>query len=324
MSKELAQFYSLCLQGDVNSAVAFLRSLPSKTEEMEALEARFASRFFSPPHEEISANDNFIRNVIYCYHDYFRAVLTNQTTVEAAEMELVNKISRILHAPSSATIDSLEEALAVAFKERGYHFLGGVTPPFRGPYIWREERVLEFEVELPFAKRSVTVHMMSDFLLESWIGFATCENKHVGGWAKDNALFCNAICYKDLQAAEFQISYLKHEAQHMDDFLHFPHLTPADLEYRAKLVELIYSADHQVLNKFLLEAKNDPQFPHPFASYRILNNLSRLVFEKEVEKDVSMWAKKEYSAISAAAFSLYENDTNELKQNFGYRVKQFL
>ena len=318
MGDQLEQFYSLCLQGDIKSAMTYLRSTQPKTEEIHDLETRFYHRFFAPDgQEEIPVQDEFIRSVIYGYHDYFRSVLTDQKTVEAAEIELTSTIAQILQTPSSTPIVSMEEMLASEFRERGYYFLGGVTPPYRGPYIWEKENILSFDVELPFSKQTVTVHMMSDFLLESWIGFATCENKHVGGWAKGDELFCNATRYKDLQGAAFQVSYLKHEAQHLSDFLHFPDLPPAQLEYRAKLVELIYAEDHTVLNKFILEAKNDSRFPHSFASYQILNNLSHLVFRQEMERNAESWAEKEYGVISAAALSLYENSTNELKMTSG-------
>lgn len=133
MGEQLEQFYSLCLQGDIKSAMTYLRSTQPKTEEIHDLETRFYHRFFAPDgQEEIPVQDEFIRSVIYSYHDYFRAVLTAQKTEEAAEKELTSTIAQILQTLSSTPIVSMEEMLASKFKERGYYFLGGVTPPYRG------------------------------------------------------------------------------------------------------------------------------------------------------------------------------------------------
>ena len=60
------------------------------------------------------------------------------------------------------------------------------------------------------------------------------------------------------------MSYLKHEAQHFDDYNRFPHLKQghqAHLEFRAKLVELIYVESLKGFLKFLSEAENEPEVP---------------------------------------------------------------
>ncbi len=49
---------------------------------------------------------------------------------------------------------------------------------------------------------------------------------------------------------QFLVSFLKHEAQHTVDMKCFPEITPAELEYRAKLVELHYSSDLSLLLHF--------------------------------------------------------------------------
>ena len=54
------------------------------------------------------------------------------------------------------------------------------------------------------------------------------------------------------ESERFLVSLLKHEAQHTVDMKRFPGITPAELEYRAKLVELHYSGDPGLLQKFLI------------------------------------------------------------------------
>lgn len=68
--------------------------------------------------------------------------------------------------------------------KKGFISWAGLPPPYRGPYIWKSMKTLHFNVELPSTFQTVTVHMMSDFLLESWISFATCEKKQPGDGQK--------------------------------------------------------------------------------------------------------------------------------------------
>lgn len=307
------RFYSLCLQGDIRSAMEYLRTAQPQTKEIIELEKCYRERFFSQYFEEsIPIEDNWIRDVIATYQHYFRTVLTNSQSLVEAELALSNHLARYLRSKHLSNIDEVENGLAMIFEEKGYYFLGGVTPPFRGPYIWSRMESLQFDVEIPFALQTVNVKMMSDFILESWIGFATFGKKSVGGWAKADGLYCNAKCYKDLEGDDFQISYLKHEAQHLYDYEQFPFLEPMELEYRAKLVELIYKKNHSSLYKFLNEAKNDPRFPHPYASYLIVRNISKLIFNDAYESNKDIWAEKEYREISSAATDLFEKNEKKL------------
>lgn len=133
------------------------------------------------------------------------------------------------------------------------------------------------------------------------------------GWANEDGLYCNLKCYKDLEGEEFQVSYLKHEAQHLYDYKYFPGLKSKELEYRAKLVELIYSKKHLILKKFLNDAKNDPDFPHPYASYNIIKNLSSIIFKKDYEPNSNVWLEIDYKKISSTALELFDKNSNELK-----------
>lgn len=74
----------------------------------------------------------------------------------------------------------------------------------------------------------------------------------------------------DFESERFLVSLLKHEAQHTVDMKRFPEITPAELEYRAKLVELHYSSDLSLLQKFLSKAdENKTDDAHAVASVRI-------------------------------------------------------
>ncbi|MEJ9164559.1 hypothetical protein P4I20_29095 [Paenibacillus graminis] len=94
--------------------------------------------------------------------------------------------------------------------------------------------------------------------------------------------------------------------QHLYDYSLFPGMKSTELEYRAKLVELFYSKDHAIPKKFLLQAKNDPDSPHPYASYLMIRNLSARLFNKDYEPVTRLWLGIDYKDISASSMKLFE------------------
>lgn len=154
--------------------------------------------------------------------------------------------------------------------------------------------------ELPLSKKNLIIYLMDDFLMLSWLHFATFGKRSTGGWAKPDGLYCVRIRYGDtLEDDMYQVSFLKHEAQHVDDYEKYPHLAPWELEYRAKLVELIYGDSDKLLEKFINEAKNNPDFPHLFASYKIKQQ----------------FAHKDRLSIQDSALELYKEHTFQLNEN---------
>lgn len=312
-----SKVYAYCLQGDVTSAFEYLQSLPNKTKELQELESKFNRRFFSDePDYCFKTDDSWIQQVLKAYYHYFTAVLTRKSELDA-EIQLVQSLQKIVSDCETVNLDDLEEKLAATFKVKGYSFLGGVTPPFRGPYIWKTTDKQEFTVELPHGIQNVTVYFLSDFILLSWAHFATFGEKFAGGWAKEDGLYYvndrPANKMVDLDSSEFQISYLKHEAQHLNDFALFPKLKAKDLEYRAKLVELIYeSHSMRLLEKFYYEMKNDSRLPHPYSSYCLMRRLTQLAFGMEETPELDMWRMVDSAKIRKWALRLYDEHTTQL------------
>ncbi len=313
------KFYAYCLQGDVTSAYEYLRSIPDKSKKYRELEEKYYRRFFSDkPIFHFKTDYTWIRKVILAYYQYFISVLSSRN-VREAETRLVIALQAIMPC-CPAEINSLETKLEEIFNEKGYQFLGGVTAPFRGPYIWKNTVKKTFCVELPFHTEEVNVYFLSDFLMLSWVHFATFGKKYARGWAKEEGLF-----YVDehpekkkvnRESSEFQVSYLKHEAQHLSDYSRFPKLKQLELEYRAKLVELIYEPNpFKQLKKFYYENKNDPSFPHSYSSYLLLKRLAKLVFGKEETGDLEKWQSVESGRIREGAWRLFEESTKVLADN---------
>ena len=140
------------------------------------------------------------------------------------------------------------------FEENGYHALFGKTQGYYGPYIWRDTVPTVYRVELPDGAAEYTINILKSFVFRSWLDYLTFGKQGTGGWASpDGTINCIEQAY-DFESEQFLVSLLKHEAQHTIDMKRFPGITPAELEYRAKLVELHYCCDLGLLQKFLLAA----------------------------------------------------------------------
>ncbi len=259
------------------------------------------------------------RDVLLAYYWYFILVLKHKESNIKAEDILLRQLRGLVSRQYRMNLDTVEKALSKQFRAKGYYFLGGYTLPYRGPYIWKRLERQEFDVELPDQVQKVTVFFMHDFLMRSWLHFETYGASGAGGWVKreqppwDDGLYCVAD-YHDLKRLEddagFQISLLKHEAQHFADMADFPELESADLEYRAKLVELIYytSMEDRFI-RFIREAVNDSSNPHEYAAHLILKELSELVFNEPYVQDENRWQAIDYNVVREEARQLLAENT---------------
>ena len=126
-----------------------------------------------------------------------------------------------------------------------------------------------------------------------------------GGWASpDGTINCIAQAY-DLESERFLVSLLKHEAQHTVDMKQFPNITPMELEYRAKLVELHYANNLELLQKFLSQAdESRGSDSHATASARIKRKFA----------DVDQGS---LPCIQTRALELFHAHTKELEGKYG-------
>lgn len=311
----MKKFYSICLQGNVLEAIEYLRSLKDKDDDIIRLEKRYEERFLSGNEVyKIKSDDLWVRDVLNCYFSYFRYVLTDNS-IEEAEQHLIASLRKLVNIDGEPDLDEIESQLESIFRDKGYSFLGGITPPFRGPYIWRKTFKREFYVALPDFKQQVTVYFLSDFLLLSWAHFATMGKHYAGGWAKPEGLYYVDIGDDpiDINSNWFKFCFLKHEAQHLSDYDKFPNLNARNLEYRAKLVELIYFPQpYDLIEKFINEAKDDKNFSHSYAAYSIIKQLSTLIFGQANVEDKHLWKGMKSELISNTAFELFLQNTKSL------------
>ncbi len=179
--------------------------------------------------------------------------------------------------------------------------------------LWRETETQDYQVELSDGTQPVTVHFLDDFVSEGWSNFATFGHTGTGGWANDDGLFCISSAY-DRESERFLVGYLKHEARHYADYQLFPKLEGPDLEYRAKLTELMFVGDGQgdLIGKFISHANGQSDAPHPLANYHVLEEIAGIVRLNGSPEDPASWKTVDPDAVRAAARELFEQHNQRL------------
>lgn len=292
---EIRRFF---LNGDIKGAIAYMREHEEYKDILPAYTAIFEDgeyRTFEVP----DALNDILRQYQVYYRDVFYCGLPE---AEAAD-KLRTRLKALLHLPDAGE-ELLTERLRSAFEAEGYHALFGKTQGYYGPYIWRDTVPTVYRVELPGGTAEYTVNILKGFVFRSWMDYLTFGRFGTGGWASpDGTINCIAQAY-DFESERFLVSLLKHEAQHAVDMKRFPAITPAELEYRAKLVELHYSGDLGLLQKFVSEAdESRADDSHAAASARIRHEFA--------DTDPA-----DLSAIRARALELLEAHTKEMEDKY--------
>ena len=292
---EIRRFF---LNGDIKGAIAYMREHEEYKDILPAYTAIFEDgeyRTFEVP----DALNDILRQYQVYYRDVFYCGLPE---AEAAD-KLRTRLKALLHLPDAGE-ELLTERLRSAFEAEGYHALFGKTQGYYGPYIWRDTVPTVYRVELPGGTAEYTVNILKGFVFRSWMDYLTFGRFGTGGWASpDGTINCIAQAY-DFESERFLVSLLKHEAQHAVDMKRFPAITPTELEYRAKLVELHYSGDLGLLQKFVSEAdESRADDSHAAASARIRHEFA--------DTDPA-----DLSAIRARALELLEAHTKEMEDKY--------
>jgi hypothetical protein len=282
-----------------------------------------ATRAVLEPLVHEAAPDAWLRDALMAYLRYFTRLFEREEPPDGAEPALADELCRLTDSASTDDADEdvteAEARLAPRFADRGYRFLGGRTPPYLGAYIWTRTEDRTYTVALPRADpQEVNVHFMHEFLIRGWLHWRTFGEQGAGGWYKQDdpdwpdGLYCVAEKYPNPDAnPAFRVSLLGHEAQHVADEKSFPGLSSAELEYRAKLVELIqFESIEDRLAFFLADAADDPEQPHPYAARLIVDRLAdRLFGRPPSELD---WTSVPYARIAEEAETLLDEDTAKL------------
>ena len=293
---QISQFF---LNGDMQGAIAYMRDHEEFKDILPAYVAVFERceyRTFEIPDE--------LNDILRLYQIYFRDIFYCGLPEAEAADKLLTQLKVLLDVPD-AEEELLTEQLQSVFEAKGYHALFGKTQGYYGPYVWKDTVPAVYSVELPDGTAEYRVNILRGFVFRSWMDYLTFGRFGTGGWASpDGTINCIEQAY-DFESERFLVSLLKHEAQHTEDMKHFPGITSAELEYRAKLVELHYAGDPGLLQKFLSEAdESKTSDGHAVASARL-----KLGFADTDQTSLS--------GIQARALELFHAHTKEMEETYG-------
>lgn len=293
---QISQFF---MNGDMRGAIAYMRA----HEEFKDILPAYAAIFEKEEYRTFDIPDE-LNDILRLYQIYYRDTFYCGLPEAEAADKLLTQLRARLHV-SDADEARLAERLQAVFEAEGYHALFGKTQGYYGPYIWRDTVPTVYRVALPGGTAEYTVNILKGFVFRSWMDYLTFGRYGTGGWAStDGTINCIEQAY-DFESERFLVSLLKHEAQHTVDMKRFPGITPAELEYRAKLVELHYAGSLELLWKFLSEAdEGKANDSHAAASARI-------------RREFADTDQTELSRVQARALELFHAHTREMEEKYG-------
>lgn len=272
------------------------------------------------------SNNHIINDICSIYQTYWNKALLNPT--ENYEQELYTNIAHYLveNQLTEQSFETLErtaiddQELLRVITDQGYYAKFLKSNGIQDLIIWDKQSHSKYAVQLPNQFIDVNVMYIEHYVLKGVSAYASFNHSSVGGWAEseDSSLFCNKGAYR-LGSEKFRVSYLKHESIHFIDLRNYPNLESADLEYRAKLIELTYCTNKTIyhrINEFISTAsESDRDYSHPFANYYLIHHLSKRLFGVNFETDINKWKTIEAEIINAASRKLFEESSAKLNAN---------
>lgn len=181
--------------------------------------------------------------------------------------------------------------------------------------VWRSQNDTVYKFKIRDEELNVRVVFMNDFISLGWEEYATLGRHYPGGWATKDALYCVRKAY-DLNSESFLVSYLAHEGRHYSDYKIFPNIKSEELEYRAKLTELSLAKKtaYSLIEFFLSNASRNSEGGHQKANYRVISDLSKAIFGKEMESDSNKWKAINVERINEMSYQILSSNTAQLKE----------
>lgn len=274
----------LALQADAAAAAEALARLPDPIHNPEtaAFRERMMQRFGSPsvPGIDVEVEDAWVAQVVSIYVTYWHQVLTKRKSLADTERDFLTAIAALLgRSPEgSSEFDELEAELETKIRDKGFHVLLGRTLPLIELMLWKSQTTSQVEVQLPEGTHPMTVTYMDEFILRGWGHYATCGRRSTGGWATEAGLFAVVPAYKRMDDEVFTVRFLAHEAQHSIDLRTYANLESWELEYRAKLTEVVlgHTIQPDTLKRFC-ENRSDAtkEAPHAYANFMVIRALEQ-------------------------------------------------
>lgn len=265
---------------------------------------------FEKGQHQYKVEDERIQYFLEKYETYLQWSFREQVSTEQCQQHLIQLYKEEF--PNVCEWEEFEQCVRSFFQEKGYEVQFGIVLPYPDLYLWKNTNKRKETIEILGNTIEVNVHEMSDVIAGGWYDYRTFGKNGTGGWVSDDGIYYFGNRY-DVSSDEFQVSLLKHEGQHVLDIKKYPEMESYDLEYRAKLVELIYYKGPERLYKFLPSFSDDKNNLHPYANKKVITELSKRIFNKELETDKELW-NQQYEKVREVCRTLYEEHENSYKQ----------
>ena len=297
----------MIVKGNLRAAMAYLEQFP----ETAALYQK-GTALYQEEHYLTYDVDAELNAILLVYQKYYRDVFYLELPAEEAAQRLRKRLAELFRAAPDSSLDDLEEMAGTAFRQKSLHALMGRTSGYYGPYIWKTEELRHYTVALPEGTQDYAVKLLDGFIMKSWLDYISFGETGTGGWSNgDGLIHCVRSAY-DLESEDFQVSLLKHEAQHAMDQAHYKGITNEELEYRAKLVELIYSKERRILERFVSQADaTKADNGHGLAAERIVGE-----FETRLKIDRSRIAELPVGTVQAVSQSLFAESCEKMAAKY--------
>ena len=310
---DVSTFNGFLIKGQLHNAIDYLKEFSSKKKLVKKYQDLFENK---------SKNKSNLKtmDIIFAYEQYYKNVFWLNIDINESKKLLIKDLSQLLSV-EVIDLDLMEKNVKGIVEEEGFEFLGGQTQGYYGPYIWKKTIKKIYTIMLPSGKLKFTVDLMDGFISKSWLSYLSMGKIGTGGWSKADGKLC-MIKRKGIKKLlsltvsgrqRFKLS-LTHEAQHAYDHDKYPGIDGVNLEYRAKLVELIYGNAVERLIWFSSEAdSSDNKNTHSFASFKIVSNLSKKIFNTEYIDNYKLWEGKE-NHIKKYSLELLEESNESLSK----------
>ena len=326
-SSNFKKLHPYALRGEMDAVFEMLAVANDNllTEKQLKKKKAYYERFlYRTENFEYHTSDPDIIDMFKRFQNYWRSVIIEKVPLPLADSLFRDEMNHFLkrHYKPEYSIEKIHEEYYGLFQ--GYFTsknLHGIAMAKTGHlydlYLWKQEDEKIYDIDLPEGQSvNVPVVFMRNFISNGWSHYTTFGHSFSGGWATPNKLFCVEESYGPKDEEEFLISYVSHEGQHFSDYKIFPKLKQADLEYRAKLTELVLAqtTTYELIDKFITNSKNDISHAHPYANYMVIRNLSKALFKSDYSSDQTKWKAVSVKKINTTALKLLEAHTQTLKK----------
>ena len=335
-SFEFKKIYSYALQEDVQKILLTLDTIPDAalTEEQRDVKEKYLRRFkYQNETVDYNTSDPMLQHLLRLYHAYWRKALLHKQHVQKYDEQLQDSIAAFLISHNYNADTLMQQDLAANFgphlksflKQEGYFAATGKTGNLFDLFVWPKEDTVVYTIKLPETEVETKVVFVEDPVTMGWEEYATFGKYYPGGWATKELLYSVAKAY-DKSSENFRVSYLTHEAQHFADYKTYPNLTGADLEYRAKLTELVYAEEtlYNLLGTFIRNASKENRNAHAFANYAVIRDLSKAVFDEEFVDDLQQWKQVPKKKIRKKSKALLKRNSEGLQDAGADTVTEFI